>query len=792
SCAVKRSIKIVLALVVVAVVGVVLFSRSNNRAQRDLEATRQLLHQQGFKTDLTEFNLSTPPEISRRAALLASTTWAAMTNQNLRTRSQFIQAPPTLLQPAGPDSAIVIWRLNTLKVPRNPDLWPILRQELSANRERLDLAAAAAVSGPIRFEPLGSPKPNPALPYLADLKNLEISLNARTMLSLHDGDQANAWTNLLAASCLVTAYEPEPIDISQLVRFSCVTIAYDCLWNALQSQGWTDDQLAELQHRWETVDLWSSLPDTAAYSRASMAAICELERHESVTLFGSLRGMLGSPFHAWAAISNYRQRLHYLNQGSYEDEQALLLYYRDREVELRQAIASPSWSEMERMPSVRNPPIFRSKYSSRSVALMNSRAISARFQAQGQGILARAADAEARRRIIVTALALERYRLRHHAYPQTLQELVPDFLKSSPVDFMDGKPLRYRLTADSHFVLHSVGLDGVDDQGKNEPGSTMLVYGEQMGRARFPASGQGPASVGLRRGEDIVWPRPASASEVESLQEQESRFAAEQREQMEQEQAAGQWANAIRRQAKVDAILAAPLAAITNKPSHHGKPLTELLRMPSAAGPAKVTLAELLTLKPVVTGAEPEVATFELPINFDVLTNIGALHLFVDPAADQGSDAGCSAERFECRRGPSGSCLLDWSTIYEAPGRHALQAGLFFEDSEDSEDSLVGPVTACNVSNLCQFSTSSGFFEPAFGPTIRARLAEAAGEYKVEINLPGGQHVKTFSGATTNGLLRVHWDLKDEQGRPCTNMTFETIVTIRLSGSGRTQRLKGP
>ena len=146
----------------------------------------------------------------------------------------------------------------------------------------------AAVSGPIRFEPIGSRLPNPLLPYLADLKNLATTFGVATVLALHDRKQDAAWTNLLAVTCLATAYSPEPIEVSQLVRFGCMGIACDATWSALQAPGWTEAQLALLQRRWETLELWGHLPETAAYSRANMAAICQLERRQS---------LLGMPIH---------------------------------------------------------------------------------------------------------------------------------------------------------------------------------------------------------------------------------------------------------------------------------------------------------------------------------------------------------------------------------------------------------------------------------------------------------------------------------------------------------------
>ena len=55
------------------------------------------------------------------------------------------------------------------------------------------------------------------------------------------------------------------------------------------------------------------------------------------------------------------------------------------------------------------------------------------------------AEAETARRLLVTVLALKRYHLQHATYPASLSELVPNYSKQIPLDFMDGKPLRYRL-----------------------------------------------------------------------------------------------------------------------------------------------------------------------------------------------------------------------------------------------------------------------------------------------------------------------------------------------------------
>jgi len=61
-------------------------------------------------------------------------------------------------------------------------------------------------------------------------------------------------------------------------------------------------------------------------------------------------------------------------------------------------------------------------------------------------------------------LALADYRTDHSRYPESLTQLVPEYLPELPIDCYDRKPLRYRRTSDD-YVLYSVGRDGADDGG---------------------------------------------------------------------------------------------------------------------------------------------------------------------------------------------------------------------------------------------------------------------------------------------------------------------------------------
>jgi hypothetical protein len=64
----------------------------------------------------------------------------------------------------------------------------------------------------------------------------------------------------------------------------------------------------------------------------------------------------------------------------------------------------------------------------------------------------------------ITALAIERYRMKEGALPETVEALVPEYLPAVYVDPFDGKPLRYEREG-AGYMVYTIGADGVDDGG---------------------------------------------------------------------------------------------------------------------------------------------------------------------------------------------------------------------------------------------------------------------------------------------------------------------------------------
>lgn len=108
---------------------------------------------------------------------------------------------------------------------------------------------------------------------------------------------------------------------------------------------------------------------------------------------------------------------------------------------------------------------------------------------------------ETQREMTAAAIALQRFRLHHGRWPETLSDLVPEFLTELPHDWMDGQPLRYRRNLNDTFTLYSVGEDLRDDGGDLTPAFT---------------SNYDP-DLPMWTTRDAVWPVVATKETVEAL-----------------------------------------------------------------------------------------------------------------------------------------------------------------------------------------------------------------------------------------------------------------------------------
>ena len=498
--------KIAVVIFLLIAGGITFDHATQSAARKAVEETRQSLQQQGFKTDLAEFDFSTTPELRQREQALTNASSDGMMRrpEDYARHSLLQQVEPDSMEAISSDSALVVWQQLRLLGPDGEDFWPNFRKHFNEQQSPLDLACIAALSGPIRFDLNASHGMAMLLRHLPGIKNLAQTLGQRAVQELHDGNTSEAWTNLIASTRLVSAWEVEPTEVSHLVRFGCAGIVFNTTWQMLQTNVWTDAQLSQLQREWESVVFFKDLPETTAFTRAGTVSLCQGERNEPLILGMTTMEMIRSPKYGWNTLTSLWQQMRYRRTGSYEDEKRLLLHYRDRELEMQAAIQSKTWSVMQQLPGVTNLVLFQSKHPSRMQCMINMKQLSFGFMQQGRSFLGSAVEAEARRRLIITAIALERYQRQHGSYPKALTDIVENFPEGVPTDFIDGQPLRYRHTDDGHFVLWSVGLDGHDNGGrmakrKTERYEVFIPEGRQA-----------------QQTSDLVWPRPATVTEIET------------------------------------------------------------------------------------------------------------------------------------------------------------------------------------------------------------------------------------------------------------------------------------
>lgn len=486
---VKLRAKILGGLIVAAAVLALALIFRHGSSKRAVEAYKQQLRTQGEKLAVSEL-VPVPPEESFEATrnfMSAISLMHPLTN--------YLSTPKLI----GPGRALVAWQQNILPEDKQSNVWPGLLLQLQANRSTLSNLQTAVDVPVLCFNLDYSQGWGLLLPHLARLKQAEVLLSASAVATLHERKFPEAWTNLHNGVALVRRYQAEPLTISHLVRVAMAHIAITATWEFLQSDHWTDEQLAGLQSDWQAMEFLDSSEASFIMERAMAIEFMQSARKSynqfmTVTSSGptaSPAGIFDDPAQALKDLySHYRYGM-WKSSWSYEEE---LVSLENGEATLRAihrtelgGAFAPALRELNAKVDQINK-----EHTNATAHFMFGDQNSWR----GKSLL-KFADAEIARRMAVTAIALKRYQLHHGKYPADLNQLIPDFLRQAPMDLMDGQPLRYRLEPNGNFLLYSVGEDGEDNNGDATP---MEV--------------EGTKSKSWLKGRDAVWPQPATAEEI--------------------------------------------------------------------------------------------------------------------------------------------------------------------------------------------------------------------------------------------------------------------------------------
>jgi hypothetical protein len=159
------------------------------------------------------------------------------------------QYPPRMkLTPAG--RAIIGFKEDEWVEDSVTNRWDQLAEDLEANVAtlgRIRLALERPVMDNHLDLSLGSKL---LFPHLAPAKKLTYWFGASGQLALHDGRTRDALDDLLAQIRLTRLMTEDRVVISELVRIAIAAIARTGTWEALQADGWTDEDLVRLQQAW--------------------------------------------------------------------------------------------------------------------------------------------------------------------------------------------------------------------------------------------------------------------------------------------------------------------------------------------------------------------------------------------------------------------------------------------------------------------------------------------------------------------------------------------------------------
>jgi hypothetical protein len=190
-----------------------------------------------------------------------------------------------------------------------------------------------------------------------------------------------------------------------------------------------------------------------------------------------------------------------------------------------------------------------------------------------------------------------------------------------------------------------------------------------------------------------------------------------------------------------------------------------------------------LTLTQIITGQEPDIATFQVPINYNLMTNIGQLQLLVD---------GSVASFLDCEPDSNGLCVLTWNTTFSPPGFHLAQAQLMLNGQytmgptpDPTVLTAAGPLTSFKADNGLQFDPFYCAYNASHGATLYAQLAEPDADYTIELVSPTGEHVRWIENTTSSGVINEPWDMTYDDGITVyTNSSVNAVFNVTLLDPG--------
>ncbi|HUZ06042.1 MAG TPA: hypothetical protein VMV89_00995, partial [Candidatus Paceibacterota bacterium] len=276
---------------------------------------------------------------------------------------------------------------------------------------------------------------SPLFKDMSALKRCAQTLQLRADAELADGQNAKALDDEKLLLYLNNSLRTSPFLISHLVRMAIVAIGLQPIWEGLAEHKWSDEQLATLDAELGKMDFLVDYEFVMRGERAFAIASFENQRRTREMISYTDAGDVTNKLNLMPSAYFYQNELAFAQMSQQWFLPLVDTNSRTVSPEAMRRVDAEVHAEMKH-------------YSLYKVqALMTAPVLDTavkKFAATQESIdLAR------------VACALERYRLAHDDYPETLDALAPQFIETIPHDIIGGKPLHYRRTEDGQFILYS-------------------------------------------------------------------------------------------------------------------------------------------------------------------------------------------------------------------------------------------------------------------------------------------------------------------------------------------------
>jgi hypothetical protein len=478
------------------------------RGKISLARARHALVAKGYQLDPRQFATHSRDEDNGSPELIAASGELKHTHV-----SDDFYAPRMKLMRSG--RAIVCFAEPELVEPGSSNTWDDLAADLKANEEPLARARVALRKPVFDYGQDLSQGFRMKFDNLVPPKRLSQWLGARVQLALHNGDAHGAVEDLLGVVELPRCLADDHIVIAEMVEAAMATMAMADTWEALRAEGWTDDDLCKLQRAWETnrfvPGLEAVLEGETVFIEASLQQ-CRESNQDSYDMFFGMedfwpradeerpfweRVILALPFSETVTPFFKKQVFCRVWRFAWLD-----LAARDELVGARRTLEMARVAAKDKSFAKLRPELDALTNSASRAGFYEK--LRHPFDPFDAGMATKATPfrsslrAETERSVVLCAIAIKRYQLRHGNPPPSLEALIPEYFAAIPIDDMDGQPVRYHLKPGGGFILYSVGQDGVDDHG-----DASMAAGET-------------SSGILWSRKDFVWPDEATREEVEA------------------------------------------------------------------------------------------------------------------------------------------------------------------------------------------------------------------------------------------------------------------------------------